>query len=141
MNDNDIIKALEHCIDIGDCSTCTYTRCIDLPQDALDLIKRQKAEIKRLEAECEKQYEQATADILGNMADGGTSCHWCMAQHRAKAIKMFAGRLKERTMKYTEYDEGGWDCTIYCVKVEDIQSLVKEMTEEPKEDGHRETDI
>ena len=51
-------------------------------------------------------------------------------REKAKAIKEFAGRLKSRVMKYTEWDEGGWDSTIYAVKVEDIENLVEEMTEE-----------
>jgi hypothetical protein len=53
-----------------------------------------KAEIEELEAEIEKQYEQAEADILGNMADGGASCHWCIDQHESNARKEFAERLK-----------------------------------------------
>ena len=60
-----------------------------------DFINRQKAEIERLEAEYEKVYEQAEANILGNMADGGTSCHWCIDKHRANAIKEFAYKLKQ----------------------------------------------
>ena len=64
------------------------------------------------------------------MSDGGTSCHWCIAQHRAEAIKEFAERLKKNARKFTEYDEGGWGCTVYAVKVEDIDNTVEEMTEE-----------
>ena len=84
-------------------------------KDPSDLINRQKAEIERLKKECEahrntvieneqrflalnlelaseidKQYEQAKADILGNISDGGTSCHWCIAQHESEARKEFA---------------------------------------------------
>ena len=63
---------------------------------ASDLINRKEAEIERLETEYESVYEQAKADILGNMADGGTSCHWCIEQHKAEAIKEFAERFTER---------------------------------------------
>lgn len=59
-------------------------------------IKELKAEIERLEAEIDKQYEQAKADILGNMADGGESCHWCIDEHRKNAIKEFAEKLKAK---------------------------------------------
>ena len=57
--------------------------------------ERLQAEIESLEAECERQYEQAEADIRANIADGGTSCHWCMDKHRAETIKDFADRLKD----------------------------------------------
>lgn len=144
MNDNDIINALVKCSNLSNgCSGCplyssawddygkSVAKCEgELIRYALVFINRQKAEIERLEAECEKQYEQATADILGNIADGGTGCHWCMEQHEAKAIKEFSERLKSRVMKCTEWDEGGWDSTIYAVKVEDIENLVEKMTEE-----------
>ena len=54
----------------------TNTAIIGICNRAVDLINRKNAEIEELEAEIDKQYEQARADILGNMADGGTSCHW-----------------------------------------------------------------
>jgi hypothetical protein len=85
-----------------------------------------KAEIEMLESEIDKQYEQAKADILGNMADGGTSCHWCMEQHKAEAIKEFA----ERLVAIYENDE------IYAKPIahilvmtlfRDIDNLAKEM--------------
>lgn len=58
-------------------------------------IKELKAEIERLEAEIDKQYEQAKADILGNMADGGESCHWCIDGHRKNAIKDVVEKLRK----------------------------------------------
>lgn len=138
MNDNDIIKALECCKDRR-CGMCDRRYgyhaeenvCrLELMENALDLINRQKVEIEELNAECEKQYEQAKADILGNISDGGTSCHWCMEQHEAKAIKEFAERLKSRVMKYTEWDEGGWDSKKEAVRIEDVTNILREMTEE-----------
>ena len=57
MNDNEIIKALECCVEIGenDCQNCPYfndvscgCRNYENLKDALDLINRQKAEIERL---------------------------------------------------------------------------------------------
>ena len=53
-------------------------------------------------------------------------------QIKAEAIKEFAERLNHRVGKYTEYDEGGWDSTIWAVKIEIINSIMKEMTEERK---------
>ena len=59
-------------------------------------IKELTEEIEDLEADYDRVYEQAEADIRGNMADGGTSCHWCIDRHRAESIKEFAERLKKR---------------------------------------------
>jgi hypothetical protein len=129
MTDAEIIKALEYCKNQGfvsKCCECRYKNssgCVELLiTDALDLINRQKAEIERLETEYESVYEQARADILGNMADGGTSCHWCIEQHKAEAIKEFAERLKERKF-YVNF------CRMYrcVVSVKVIDNLVKEM--------------
>ena len=56
MTDNEIIKALECCSQEDMCQSCPYgAACLDekyvsvLSKDALDLIKRQKAEIERLQ--------------------------------------------------------------------------------------------
>lgn len=126
MSDNDIIKALEHCTSSTTSETCNgcplfgTTICTEMENGlaiyALDLIIRQKAEIERL-----KRYDEER-DIRLHARLTETA--------RVEAIKEFAERLKERVMKYTEYDDGGWDSTIYVVKVEDIYSIVKEMTEE-----------
>lgn len=51
---------------------------------------------------------------------------------KAEAIREFADRLKERARNLPEYDEGGWECRKAVVEVEDIDKLVKEMTEEQK---------
>jgi hypothetical protein len=100
-----------------------------------DLLAERKAEITELEAEIDKQYEQAKADILGNMSDGGTSCHWCIEQHRAEAIKEFAERLKEAAR--TEYDSDGWVIGS-CVDVRDIDAILKQNTE-GKQDAVQDT--
>ena len=97
---NELKKALHHCGNALGCEECPYNKvtcCQDkLNKDALTLILEYEATIQQLEAETDKQYEQAEADILGNMADGGTSCHWCIAQHKDEAIKKFVEQLKEK---------------------------------------------
>ncbi len=103
-----------------------------LKRNALDLIKRQKAEIERLNAEVEKQYEQAKADILGNMPDGGMSCHWCIEQHKAEAIKEFAERLKAVSSRL----QIGGEYNYQIITINSIDYLVKEMTE-AQHDGTR----
>lgn len=163
MTDNDIIKALECCKSpipmCDDCPVGESDMCFDFLKDyAIDLIKRQKAELEKtgekwaelyadtvtkweeayeeLEADVDKQYEQAKADILGNIADGGTSCHWCISQHRAEAIREFVERLFERVAvktlvcKSEDYSDGFNEAT--CWYDEEIYNLLKEMTEETK---------
>ena len=43
--------------------------------------------------EYENIYEQAEQTVLANIADGGTSCHWCMEQHEKKARKETAEKI------------------------------------------------
>ena len=113
MTDNEIIKALECCF--GGEGLCPrqqcpfYEKCKNdesLAMYALDLIKRQKAEIERLKAE---------ADMADGYADA--------LEERAKseAIKEFAERLKEKV------NANEWNGTICGM---DIDNLVKEMTED-----------
>ena len=145
MTDNEIIKALECCINAENCCECVYTKMCDgttICQFALDLINRQKsqilkernknsklrnernrlkAEIEELQAEIDKQYEQAKADILGNMSDGGTSCHWCIEQHKAEVVKEVAKRIKA---------DAKWICDDSYIEnslIEYVDNLVKEM--------------
>lgn len=47
-----------------------------------DKIILTKEEYDDLCANYDKIYEQAKADILGNISDGGTSCHWCIDENR-----------------------------------------------------------
>lgn len=72
-------------------ATCVQTMC----ENALALIKELTEEIKDLEAEYDRVYEQVEADIRGNMADGGTSCHWCMDKTKADTVKRMQEGLKE----------------------------------------------
>ena len=112
FTDEEVIKTIECCLKAKTRGDCEKMRCpafnkegciyylqadgtdemdsfIEMLKFALDLINRQKAEIAELEAECERQYEQAEADIRANLADGGTSCHWCIEGHRAEVANEF----------------------------------------------------
>lgn len=63
MTDNEIIKALECCM-TDTCSECpfTFAGCIDtLPKEAIKLIKRQQAEIERLEYEKQIVFNEGKA--------------------------------------------------------------------------------
>ena len=150
MTDEQIVKAWGKCIDVtsgccGDDTTCPYctdeeegcAKCFEkLRIDVLALIKRQQEEIESLEADYENVYKQATADILASIAEGGTSCEWCIDKHRAEAVREFAERLKSRIRK--DIDEQGMFPLPYTKKAYDtvmifINNLAKEMTE--KEGG------
>ena len=49
---------------------------------------------------------------------------------KSDTIREFAERLKRKSRRISEYDAGGWYMDIRAVTVEDIDNLVKEMTEE-----------
>lgn len=145
MTDEQIVKALVQCASEEYCSGCSmlgrasvgYECMKKVMKDAVDLIKRQQAEIESLEADYENVYKQATADLLASITDGGTSCEWCIDKHRAEAIKEFAERLKETNLY--EFIEEYFDNAELCYEVRSdlfndfIDNLVKKMTE--KEGG------
>lgn len=127
MTDNDIVKALELCranekhSTCEHCSKCPFSTC-DLVADeencldalyrrSINLISRKKTEIERLK----KGWR---ADVVET------------ANAKSEAIREFAELLKKNAQKFTEYDEGGWGCTVYAVKIEDIDNTVEEMTED-----------
>lgn len=122
MTDNDIIKALDICAVNEGCPNCpyydtTHNDCFGaMLLDIRGFINRKEEDIERLTVELKAMRGAANSYKM----------------HYNKAINEFSDRLSERFMKYTEYDEGGWGSTIYAVKVEDIYSLVKEMTEGDK---------
>lgn len=96
MTDKEIIKGLEKELYHADYHDLDYEDNVpvSLLKNAYTLIIRQQAEIEELNTEIDKQYEQAVADIKGNLANGGVSCHWCIEQTKAGAIKEFAENLK-----------------------------------------------
>lgn len=82
------------------------------PNEALDLIIRQQAEIEQLTAIVETAIESTklSADFFGK-----------------KAVREFAEKLKEHSCNLTEYDEDGWSDVVSAVKVEDIERLAEEI--------------
>ena len=135
----EIIKGLECCLCDTikgnlDCETlgCPYYKldedCIsNIMTDALVLIKELTKEIKDLEEDHERVDEQAEADIHGNIAVGGTSCHWCMDKTRYDTVRKMQERLKEL---YT--DEIITDDMTVAIGVikQNIDDVAKEMLEE-----------
>ena len=127
MTDEQIIKALECCVKtefISDCAKCKMFAfdCKDiLIENALDLINRQKAEIEELKTEIERMETQNTLLLKKKCKDINTA----RKKIKSEAIKEFAERLK----KHSFVDNLSLDGkeTVY---VDDIDKLVKEMTEE-----------
>ena len=125
MTDNEIIKAFEHYVNF-ECALCQFktdTGCNeDCLDNVLDLINRQKAEIEMLQGEIDKQYETAEANVRAEIADGGTSCHWCEGKVKAEAIKAFAeGLCADRVSNdpvviavKTELKMAGYDKVTHC---------------------------
>lgn len=80
--------------------------------------------------EYDKIYEQAEATVLSNIADGGTSCHWCMDEHEKigyekgckETAEKFAGMAEQKSVYFN------LNGTIYkAVHIEDINEICKEM--------------
>ena len=120
MTDNEIIKALECCSrGSGDrqdwCTDCSARGRLEdceteLPEKALDLINRQKAEIERLRKETPQTIESIRKLARDTIRDT-----------KAEAVKEFAERLK-RALPNVFYGK--------TVVIDAVDNLVKEMTEE-----------
>lgn len=103
MTDNEIIKALEHCFKKCDslCPLHSYKDCkYKLLTSALDLINRQKEEIKRLEAkneELKKFVDEVKSGVFIPARGGGKTSLVRIRIDAARddAVNMFADRLKQ----------------------------------------------
>ena len=116
MSDKEIIKALECCND-GACEYCPIggSDCIQRSRnEAIDLINRQQAEIERLHKAIKVQ------DIMIEQQD------YKLKTAKSEAIKEFAERLTDRAdlLKTSGLDYR------WAIWQDDIDNLVKEMTEE-----------
>lgn len=131
-----IVKALEcHASGkIENCDHCPYenialkddeTCANQMLKDAISIIKELTEEIKDLEEEYDRVYEQAEADIHGNMADGGTSCHWCMDKTKADTVRGFVGYLKKQSFCC---DPGNW-ISFDAIDADELDNYAKEFLE------------
>lgn len=130
LTDKEIIKALECHIKRrcwNNCPNSTEERqllrkpCSQMiAEDALDLIKRQQAEIERLTDYNENLLSANTALSCDLIDD--------VKRARAEAIKEFAERLNAEMF----YKCGDTNYTETCEARRLIDNLVKEMTEEEK---------
>lgn len=152
MNDKDIIEYLEneiknkklgyeYFLGQGHYPDEDIVKDIAKMQDILDLINRQKAE--NLELQGNLKFVRGTVARLLETSDMQQAKieklkeayavyeeTTGLKQVRAEAIREFSERLKRKSRRISEYDEGGWYMDIRAVKVEDIDNLVKEMTED-----------
>lgn len=116
MTDSELIEALRCChgTRVPNCDNCPNEKTceeIDVVNSVIDLINRQKAELEKLKDE----LHSAKIEI---------SKHFdYMNEAKSEAIEEFATRLKEKF--------GIADC-IVTVDNNDVDSIVKEMTEEMK---------
>ncbi len=102
----------------------------ELWQQIANIIETQQAEIEELNAEINKQYEQAVTDIKGNLANGGVSCHWCIEQNKSEAIKEFADRFDDELAKLrdTYFERGLKDYSLVCEVIHDyLYRTLREM--------------
>ena len=110
-------------IDQG-CFDCGHIP-IEISKSILDLIKELMQEIKDLEEDYDRVYEQAEADIHGNIADGGTSCHWCMDKTKADTVREFVGYLKKQSFCC---DPGNW-ISFDAIDADELDNYAKEFLE------------
>lgn len=126
MTDEQIVKALGCCIqiDVNSCYSCPlYDReqgCLggDIRVVALDLIKRQKAEIEDLKADKEA------------LINGQLTLQKMYLESRAEAVREFAEKLKKWKYQSSDWSHGEHP---FVVEETDIDELVIETTE--KEGG------
>mgnify|MGYP003298459256 CR=1 FL=1 len=130
MNDNDIVKALECCTMPGGCDPNCPGKKIDCEIEviAIDLIRRQKADIERLidlASELTEDNEAWLADNHDLRVELKTA--------KSDAIREFAERLKATPYRFREeqtiyFDKPPITKMVLFVDDNDIDNLVKEMT-------------
>ena len=157
MTDNDVIKAMECCIenDLDDCAECLYLykecdgNCIDrLLRDALDLINRLKDENSNLTSDLTSLQRDLTSakaenERLQKESDRRHYTLQCYAlqygtvkdqtevinKAKAEAVREFADKLK----CYAKSGKGYLGRAYYSVAVADIDNLLEEMEKENHE--------
>ena len=137
MTDNEIIKALECCVNNQYCWLCILKDreddCHDILKSALDLINRQKAEIARLRA-VQGSIDNFARDLCkerllkGKAIADFEDLQEYIRKEKSKAIREFAKRLKKKTYPFP--------CAIgveNAVTIRAINDLVEEMAGENAE--------
>lgn len=122
MTDNEIIKSLE-CCGGSNCHECPIEGCTDdIFGNALNLIKRQKAEIERWKKKANTPFANVTFDenkLKEIVADAIENIEFNLNSVKSEAIIEFAERLKEN---YYFTDRWG-----KIITKSTVDNLVKEM--------------
>ena len=134
MTDNEIIKAWECCTSerTNSCFKCPFYKLCDddnfsLVKATLDLINRQKAEIKKCEniiRLADKTIEKQSAEIK-RLEQENFDRSLTVETWKCEAVKEFAERLKEKQQTFI-----GHDYTCKFIYLIEIDNLVKEMVGE-----------
>ena len=111
--------------DDEDCDKCVA----NLLGQSLALIKELTEEIKDLEADYDRVYEQAEADIHGNMADGGTSCHWCADKTKADTVKRMQALIENESSWFVTTSNGIVTNRTYQLTEDKLCQIAKELLE------------
>ena len=117
------IKDLQEIVDNYSGSWKRY----DVLANVLALIIELTEEIRDLEADYDRVYEQAEADIHGNIADGGTSCHWCMEKTKADTVKRMQSKLTDMSEFMLRADHDG--AMYYVDHAAWVEEIAKELLE------------
>ena len=117
-------------IDQG-CFDCGHIP-VEISRSILALIKELTEEIKDLEADYERVYEQAEADIHGNMADGGTSCHWCADKTKVDTVKRMKMLIENGSSWFVTTSNGIVVDRTYQLTEDKLCQIAKELLEENK---------
>ena len=129
ISDDEIISSLEVIATTRNCNECKIRNCNwgtcnceQITADAaLDVIKRQRAEIERLK-ECPKcvyEYDDTTTEFC---VQGPCSNFKTVEQIKSEAYKEFAAKLKEQYCDIVLYGK--------IVTVSTIDNCLKEMIDE-----------
>ena len=138
FTDEEILEAMEHCVkNLCHCAKCPrfdigYDTCHeDLYLDILALINRQKARIDDLKVKLDAMrgaansykmhYEEEQAELVDLRTIVFTDRSEAIKNLKSEAVKEFAKRLKDE-LSFGRY-----------IQVDQIDNLVKEMTEERAE--------
>lgn len=132
MTTDEIKKGLECCLnpELSCCNDCPYNingrlSCLkrDILKDALNLINEQENEIKQLKAQRdrldEEAYKEAEDNIRAEIANGGTSCHWCEDIIRKKTVREILQKVKEKALSHCR--------TINCYELKFIEETIDDI--------------
>ena len=70
-------------------------------------------------------YDKVEATVLSNIADGGTSCHWCTEQHKKQAAKEVIKAIDEGLNNCCQVYDSGYRIRGYATS--DVKNLINKI--------------